>query len=1205
MIDKNLLKLLGGNRKYLFGIVALMVLSLLANVGLTGCIVLTVKTAAQYGAADAAGASAPLPALVAPYFAAAGIFAALRFIFERIAAGLKARLGQGAKEELRRRAYEKITELGRDAASDLGMAGLVQVCLEGIEQLDLYFTSYIPQFFYCMLAPIVLFAVCLPVCWQAAAVLILLVPLIPVSIIAVSRYAKKIFAKYWGKYISMGGEFLDGVSGLEVLKVFRADGLWHKKLKESSEEFRKVTMKVLIMQLASTTIMDTVAYGGAALGIAAALTSMRFWGLSPFAALFIVLVAVEFFLPLRAFGSAFHVAMNGAGAGKKLLNLLERPAPEWGGDEVQGTSFTLELDGASFSYNSENDAVSEASMRFESGRLTGIVGTSGCGKSTVVGLLEGVLRPRAGRVLINGKEPKEISRASYYGHLAAVSNDTYLFNDTVRSNFELAKPGITEGEIYEALSKVKLDGLARGRGGVDAVITEGASNLSGGQRQRLSLAAALAADKDIYILDEATSNIDGDSETIIMDAVRALAKEKNVIVISHRLENVKDADNIYYMEAGRVAASGTHEELMRACAGYRKLYDTQKGLEFKGSEQGKRALMDAEPISRKPAVKEAGAAAALKERSEAAGTGTGKGSMEGALAKVSKERYVAADAENPSRETKRTRPWPVIAAKLLSLVGSLTGIIFLAVIGGSLGSLFALSVTLTGAAAVAKLLGAPVALSYGTLTALCIAFGLARGALRFAEQYSNHYIAFKLLAILRDKLFGALRALGPAKLSGRQKGGIIAMLTADTETLEVFYAHTISPVCIAVVNAAAVFIFTGFVSSFKIAAAALLGYAVIGVIEPVIFQKITRRSGELYRAEFASFNAYFLDSIRGIREIVQNGAGKARAEEVGRRSKALNARTRELKSRSAWAGCICTLSVSIFIILALAIGISCVAAGETGVGPMLLGVAAVFGSFGPAVSLANLPSNLAQTFASGDRVLDLMEEEPAVRDVEDGEDFEFEDLCVNGLGFSYQEAKVLEDVCFSVKRGEIVGIAGPSGCGKSTLLRLLLRFYEKDAGEIRYSGKEIDRIRTESLRSKVAMVRQDPYLFNVSIRENLLLAAPGASDEELYEACRKASVHDFIMSLPEGYDSQAGELGGRLSAGEKQRIALARAFLSGAELILLDEPTSNVDSINEGIILRAIEEMKGERSFILVSHRASAMAAADRAYSFGSASGAG
>ena len=345
----------------------------------------------------------------------------------------------------------------------------------------------------------------------------------------------------------------------------------------TSEDFRKITMKVLVMQLASTTIMDLVAYGGAGLGIAMSIIAVTKWGLSPVAALFLILVAVDFFLPLRAFGSAFHIAMNGASAGKKILSLLEQPDPVWGEESVEDTE--LKVDNVTFSYDGKRDVLKNVTMTFPKTGMTSIVGESGCGKSTVVNMLFGAFRPKSGMVTVGGKTLESLSRESYYSHLAVVSYNTYIFNETVRANFMLANKNVTDEEIYGALEKVNLLDFIRDNGGLDKVITEDAANISGGQKQRLALAVNLVANKDIYVFDEATSNIDIESEAIIMANIKALSREKAVIVISHRLANVVPSDLIYYMESGELKESGTHDELMARGGGYAKLYTTQKNLE--------------------------------------------------------------------------------------------------------------------------------------------------------------------------------------------------------------------------------------------------------------------------------------------------------------------------------------------------------------------------------------------------------------------------------------------------------------------------------------------------------------------------------------------------------------------------------------------------------------------------------------------------
>ena len=467
----------------------------------------------------------------------------------------------------------------------MSMAGLTQVAVEGVEQLDLYYSSYLPQFFFAMIAPVVLFLICVRIDWRTSLVLIACVPLIPVSIVAVSRYAKKIFAKYWGKYTSMGDKFLDSVQGLKELKIFMADEKQHRKINESAEEFRVITMKVLVMQLASTTIMDLVAYGGAGAGIALAICGTAFWGLNPIAALFLCLVAVEFFLPLRAFGSAFHVAMNGASAGKKIISLLNAPDPEWGEKSVGGKE--IKLTDVTFSYDGKRDVLKNVSMTFPEKGMTAIVGESGCGKSTVVNMLVGAFRPQSGEVTVGGKQLEKLSRENWYSHLSAVSYNTYIFNESVRDNFKLAKESVTDDEIYSALEKVNLKEFISENGGLDKVITEDANNISGGQKQRLALAVALVSDKDIYVFDEATSNIDIDSEGIIMKNIKAISENKSVIVISHRLANVVTSDNIYYMEDGEVRERGSHESLMSAKQGYARLYNAQKTLEMSYAEVAK------------------------------------------------------------------------------------------------------------------------------------------------------------------------------------------------------------------------------------------------------------------------------------------------------------------------------------------------------------------------------------------------------------------------------------------------------------------------------------------------------------------------------------------------------------------------------------------------------------------------------------------
>ena len=533
-----------------------------------------------------------------------------------------------------------------------------------------------------------------------------------------------------------------------------------------------------------------------------------------------------------------------------------------------------------------------------------------------------------------------------------------------------------------------------------------------------------------------------------------------------------------------------------------------------------------------------------------------------------------------------------IAAELMKLLGGrLSAVMLLAVLNGSLGFLCAMGVPFFGAVGIAKALGESIPLSYGAIAGLCVGCGVLRGGLRYLEQYGNHYIAFRLLAVLRDKIFTKLRTLCPAKLENRQKGSLLTMITADIETLEVFYAHTVSPVCIAVLVSAVVMVVTGLAASWYLSLIAAAAYLCIGVLLPRFFSRRMADTGMRYRRELGDFGAYFLDSIKGIRELVLYNAGEARAAEVDRRSNAMLGRTKTLKWETALSAAATEAAVSLSVLAVLAVGIFLVHSGSLSVGRMVLGVTAVFGSFGPVIAVSALPANLNQTFASGERILRLLEEQPEVEAVENGTELSYEGLEVHDLSFA-----VLRGVSMTARKNEIVGIVGESGCGKSTLLKLLLRFWERSGGQIRYNGTDIDEINTESLYRNVTMVSQSTYLFDATIAENLRVAKPDATDEELMAALRMASAEELVQALPEGLNTPAGLLGGRLSMGERQRIGLARAFLSGCPLILLDEPTSNVDSINEGVILRALLKHKQDRTIILVSHRASTMAVADRVY---------
>lgn len=489
--------------------------------------------------------------------------------------------------------------------------------------------------------------------------------------------------------------------------------------------------------------------------------------------------------------------------------------------------------------------------------------------------------------------------------------------------------------------------------------------------------------------------------------------------------------------------------------------------------------------------------------------------------------------------------------------------------------------------------------SLGTICAILAVLALARGVLHYVEQRSNHYIAFKLLAHIRDLVFSALRRLAPAKLAGADRGALVSTITADVELLEVFYAHTISPVAIAVLMTLIMVVFQSLIHP-GLALTAFLVYSAVGVAVPVITARVSGEAGRMSRDRAAALAGFVLDGLRGLAQILQFSAGRRRIAELDRRSEELVGVQRGLRAIAADSSAAATALILGFSALQLAVAVSLAASGAiTGAGA-LISVVALVSSFGPVTALANLGSTLQGTLASAQRVLDILDEEPQVEENLDGIEIAFSGAVADKISFAYGDETVLDAVSLSIAPGQIVGITGKSGSGKSTLCRLLMRFWDVGSGEIRLSDAPIQSIRTPLLRAAEAFVEQDTHLFHDSIRDNLLIARPDAAQDEIEDACRAASVHGFIMSLPKGYDSMVGELGDTLSGGERQRLGLARAFLHDAPFLLLDEPTSNLDVLNEGVILKSLAAQRGTRSVLLVSHRASTMAIADKTLSMDS-----
>lgn len=1073
---------------------------------------------------------------------------------------------QTAKTTIRQAVYNKLTDLGPAYRESISTGEALQISVEGVEHLESYFGLYLPQLFYAVLAPLTLFICLAPLSFPTALTLLICVPFIPLSIVAVQKIAKRVMGQYWGTYTDLGAMFLESIQGLSTLKVFQADEARHAKLNTEAETFRQATMRLLVMQLNSITVMDLFAFGGAAIGIIVALNQMAQGSATLGAVFTIIFLSAEFFLPLRALGSFFHTAMSGMAAADKMFALLDTPNPLRGTRSVDSHKVDIECRNVGYSYDGDRTVLEAVDLTIPQGSFVGITGESGSGKSTLAGIISGSLDRYSGAVYINKVELKEISQASLHEIITYVPFASYLFEGTIRSNLLLAKPQATNEELWEVLERCKLAEFVKASGGLDVPVAPEGANLSGGQRQRLAMARALLHDTPVYILDEATSNIDVESEAAIISLAQELAADKTVIMITHRLAALKNADVIFVMENGRVVEQGSHAALVAENEGalsgvYQRLWAQQSELEAFASQ----ARDIADP---------AGSADAA-DGTDAASDDT------------------ADDIKTPYCR----RSHLAVMFELLKLTKPLLPVMALAIFLGVVGFAAAIFLTVFAVFGLLDLSGLNAGIGWVAAAIAVAICGVVRGPLRYGEQLCNHYLAFKILALVRDRLFAVMRQLAPAKLEGRNKGNLVSMVTSDVELLEVFYAHTISPALIALIVSVGMVVFIGFQSP-ALAVVAALAYGTLGILVPWISSKFAGTLGREVRDCIGFMNTFVLDSLRGLPEILQFGRAQTRSRQLREHMEDLSHFEDPLKKRMACSQACIGLLVLAWDIVILGVAVALITIGQLGFAPALISIAALMSSFGPVIAVANLGTNLQQTLASGERVLELLDEEPVVHEVSDGVDLEsFTGASLNRVDFSYGDERILDSIDLSIKPDSIVRIAGKSGAGKSTLLKLLMRYWDVDNGQVALSGHDIKRINTTNLRDVESAMSQETFLFDGTIRENLLIAKSDASDDELKDVLVKASLIDLVDRLPHGIDTPLGDLGDSLSGGERQRLGLARVFLHDAPFMLLDEPTSNLDSLNEAAVLKALSENRAGKTIVLVSHRLSAATIADVTYS--------
>lgn len=956
------------------------------------------------------------------------------------------------------------------------------------------------------------------------------------------------------------------------------------------------------------------------------------------------------------------------------------------------------------------------------GQVTAIVGPSGSGKSTAVELLSGNLSGYEGCMWLQSGNTgnnstqryqiNDLSIESLTREIAIVAAQSHLFAGTLRDNLLMAKPDATESELWQALEAAHISDFVRAQSQeLDLAIEQGASNLSGGQKQRIAIARALLREPAVYIFDEATSSVDVESETLILQTIRALAdRGKTVIMVTHRMANAADADHVVVFEHGRVSEQGTHAELMRANGTYAKLFHAQQTVENIGlrnnathstsASHALKASDSAESVTQRAEMGLQVSDSAETDNQLTKNTAQLSDSPESVTQRAETTSRMSDSAETDAQGAKtgvrmsdsaesdaKTMPTSRLIARLLKEVGPQRKYMIVACVCGTLGHLAATFLPVFGIAAAFAAVGLPVwNLSVPAALAAMAVCALIRGGMRYAEQFMNHNVAFRLLALFRAKAFAALRRLAPAKLAGKGKGDLIALVTTDVELLEIFFAHTISPVVIAIVTTV-VYALALLTLSPPLAATLIIAHLIIGVILPKLFASAVRGIGPELRKESSALDDEMLDDMRGIGEIIRFGQGDARLASIQRRTRSLWVKRVRLSVKNgdfAGFGAVLVMlftAIAAFLAMTLCTAVSTAADMSEGlmwvgsVGSNAPALVAAFvllaSSFGPTLALSALPANLTQTFASARRLFALMDEVPAV--VEQGaERPEYQGMTMRDVTFGYgsgarisgertpngrsehatgmsparpAEAQssgeqsagiasqpVLDHVSLDVSRQGILGIQGPSGRGKSTMLKLLMRYWDPDSGTISLSDVPLPQVDAGWRRRVQTMMGQETYLFDGTIRENLAIACNDADfsdsgsnsgsnfcsnsssnaggdsadssdsdlahdipDSVLREALAKASALELVDALPNGLNTRIGELGGRLSEGEKQRIGLARMFLRDADLVLFDEPTSRLDAYNESVILGSINDLAERGSaVVLVSHRDSTMRIADR-----------
>jgi ATP-binding cassette subfamily C protein CydCD len=1101
----------------------------------------------------------PVAALAVPALAVAAAVL-LRGVLEHTRTMIAHRNAARIQEVLRGLLYDKVVALGPAWFAGERTGGVMLSVVDGVEQLQTFFGQYLPQLCIAALTPVAIFVF---IAWwdvPVAAVMLGFALLCLVAPTAFHRLDRRSSMARQGAFKEFGAEFLDAIQGLATLKAFGQSAAYGRMLAEKARRLSATTMWVLSTGLMTRGVTDI----GIAVGAAAALGLGVYrvsHGMMTMQALLIVLMAgTEIFRPLRDLRSVLHQGMVGQAAAVGITALLDADSamPAGNGTRVASLTPTIEFDAVQFSYPGRRRAAHDAlSFSVAAGERVGIVGPSGSGKSSIARLLLRLYDPQMGVVRIGGHDLRTLDPDQLRAQIAVVQQDTYLFHGTVDENLRLGKPDATQAELESVARAANAhDFIAALPAGYATVIGERGTKLSGGQRQRLAIARALLRDAPILILDEALSSVDAENEAVIQQALDRLMVGRTTLILAHRLSSVIDADRILVLDHGRVVESGRHADLIRRDGPYRRLMGAQAE-----ERRGEIAVAPEREPSASPADLLMG--------------GTLEAEPEDSILRAERLDWGA----TLKALMQIIAPWRgQLAATVLSGVGRVA-----AFIGVGIVSALAVAAVKSGTAVT------------GLLIVLTLIAPVA-GLLHWLESWLAHDMAYKLLAEMRIALFAKLDALAPAYLLRRRSGDLVGLATQDVETVEYFYAHTLAPAVVAILVPAVVLATLAAVA--WPTALALLPFLLYASLAPALLRRRVDRLGARSREALGGLVAYVADTIQGLSELAAFQATDRRRVDFLSRVRAYHAIRLAFFHDLSWQAATLEVATGLGGLAVACTG--AVLAAHGALAPTTLPVLTLLAvaAFLPVSEIANVGRQLADTFASTHRLQAVHNEPVPVVDGPDSPTVPAQGgsaIRFDRVTFAYPGARrsALSEVSLDVPPGATVALVGPSGAGKTTAANLLLRFWDPIAGSIGLDGHDLRSFGLDHLRRRIALVAQDTYLFNDTLRANVRLARPGAEDDEIERAIARAALADFVTSLPDGLETVVGERGVQLSGGQRQRVAIARAFLKNAPVLILDEATSHLDAISEAQVRRALGELMRDRTTIVIAHRLSTVRSAD------------